>query len=164
MNKIEGFEDIADAIDHQQGIFDGAAPAINGASAMANYARAHTRPAQQGLIISFTCEGCGRPRDLVAEYPELIAIKYGLQPHVAYQGLQQRVVMNPTAWGYDQQHRMWFPDGRCSCGWPARPLLSVTEAENALRLAQSSGWIPPQAVQQLSHHCDAMRQRMAGAR
>jgi hypothetical protein len=155
-----GFRNI---VEGQQGIFDAAQPALGGDSAMASYAKATTSPTREGLKIEFQCENCGNGRILVAEWPELIACKYGLQPHVAYGPLAQRgiqVVQSPAAWGYDQENQAWFPDLRCRCSWPSRPLVSLQEIEQMLRAAVSRGFLSQIDNKKLSDHCFAMAQQM----
>jgi hypothetical protein len=133
---------------------------------VSDYARAKVKPTENGMLIEMTCEGCGKGRQLVvAEYPELIAIKYGLQPHVAYAPLMQRgikVLVAPVAWGYDQDHQAWFPDLKCGCGWPQRPLIAVQEATSVLNAALSRGWLATSDEKQLSMHCHQMRQGRSG--
>ena len=154
-----------DVLNSQQGIFGNDAPTINGGSAMTEFATARTTPTEQGLVVEMMCESDGRMRSMTIEYPELVAIKYGIQPQAAYGHIVAQGKSVPfltgqlTALGYDQKAKRWFPDGRCSCGAPLRPLISVAEAEGALRAAQAAPWIPVQTVNELSNHCARMAQR-----
>lgn len=147
----------ADVVETQRGIFGGAEAAISGKSAMEDWVSARTTPMAKGLKILFQCESCGHRLELVAEYPELIAIRAGLQPHVAFPP-GTRVLIHPTVWGFDRDQNAWFPDVKCPCGMPLRTFISVAEASAALVKAQDSAWISGQVVQQLSQHCARQRQ------
>jgi len=163
MSDEKRFKDYwSDISEKQQGIFGEAS--LDGTSAMNEYNQAKTTVTPDGLEIRVHCENCGRQPAVTAEFPELIAIKYGLQPHVAYGPLiaQGRKILQgqATAWGFDPAKKMWFPDAKCSgCGWPVRPLISVGEAEAAIRAGQGSGWIPLAVVEQLSKYCFDLKSR-----
>lgn len=146
-----------DVVEGQRGIFGGAEASVTGRGAMDDWISARTQPTPEGLVIRLMCESCGTPREVTPEYAELIAIKYGLQPHVAFNG--QGVLKHPTLWGFDQNHRAWFPDAKCPCGMALRPLITVAEAGKALDVAVNSGWIPLKFVQDLSRFCAQMQQR-----
>lgn len=148
-----------DVVDGQRGIFGGAEASVTGRGAMDDWIQARTQPSKEGLVIHLMCESCGSRRTVTPEYPELIAIKYGLQPHVAWAGTG--VLHTPTVWGFDQRMNAWFPDAICpgACQQPLRPLITIAEADEALRRAQQSGWISPKTVQDMSKHCAAMQMR-----
>ena len=154
-----------DIMGSQQGIFGNDAPSVAGNSAMTEFANARAVPTPEGLAISLQCERDGRPQTVVAEYPELIAIKYGISPHIAYgqavaQGHKIPYLNGPaTQWGYDPNMKRWFPNAACRCGAPIQPRISVAEAESALRAAQAAPWIEVAIVTQLSNFCAKMAGR-----
>jgi len=150
-----GFEDI---VDQQQGIFQDGSATIAAESAMTEFSKAKPHPAAEGMVYEVMCENCG-PRKIAVEWPEFVAIRQGISPHVAYQG--QPVLRGPaTPWGFDQTHQAWFPDIRCSsCQFQFRMMVTPSEIEQALGYATRRGWIALQAVQQLAQLCMAMKQR-----
>lgn len=149
-----GFEDV---YDKQKGIFG--AETIDGSSAMDQYANAKSTPTEQGLLVQFTCEGCGKNINCVVTYPELFAIKHGVPAQNVYQGTQ---LAPNCAWGYDQNNNGWFPDLRDSCNWPLRPIISAVEANNAINAGTQRGWLNLGAAQQLNARCAQMRASMGG--
>lgn len=150
MSNKYGFDDVIDA---QRGIFGSAEASISGSSAMNDWSTPKSTPTEAGLAVDLQCEACGTPRRVTMEYPELIAIKYGLQP----QAILPRLNIQCSQWGYDPSNRMWYPDARCSCGMALRPMITVGEGDAALRIAQAQKWLKPEFVNQLSNVCDQAR-------
>lgn len=159
MSDKYGFEDI---VDQEQGIFSDGSAGISTESAMTQFSKAKPEPNPEGIVYEVMCENCG-PRKIVVEWPELVAIRNGISPHVAYQG--QSVLRGPpTVWGFDQGTQRWFPDIRCGqCRWQFRMMVSMGEVDQGIRFATGKGWIQPAHVQQLSSLCAMVKQR-AGMR
>jgi hypothetical protein len=157
-NNKYGYEDI---IDNSKGIFGSDCAGLCG-SAMDAFSDAAAKPDQAGMLYEVTCENCG-PRRIVVEWPELIAIKNQISPHIAFQRAPN-LVRSPTAWGFDGRHQSWFPDIRCSsCNWQFRMMVSPGEVERGLRTAMSQGWITEPAYQQITGLCHQMKQAVAPA-
>ena len=155
-NSKYGFDDI---VDNQKGIFGADCAGLCG-SAMDAFSQANGVPDPSGMMYEVTCENCG-PRKIVVEWPELIAIKNSISPHVAFQRAPS-LVQNPTAWGFDQRHQCWYPDIRCrSCNWQFRMMVHPGEVERGLRLAVSQGWVPESAFAQISGICQQMKQMIS---
>ena len=93
-----GFDDI---VDSEQGIFSDGNAGIVKESAMTQFSRAKPVPTPEGVLYEVMCENCG-PRKLAVEWPELVAVRQGISPHVAYHG-QPILRGPPTVWGFDQE-------------------------------------------------------------
>lgn len=129
--------------------------------AMGAFESAQTRSDKDGVMVKGACNRCGDGHKVVVEYAELIALKYGLSPHVAFHGTN--VLQSPCAWMYDNDQHAWYPTGlRCHCGETYTVYISSTEGEGHLRTARQRGFLPPQAEQQLSQHASQISQRMRG--
>lgn len=151
-----GFDDI---VDNQKGIFGSDCAGLCG-SAMDAFSQANGVPTPEGMVYEVTCENCG-PRKIVVEWPELIAIKSQISPHIAFQRAPN-LVQQPTAWGFDARHQGWYPDVRCrSCNWQFRMMVSPVEVERAIRVAISQGWIPEAAFGQIMNLCAQVKQMVA---
>lgn len=157
MTNKHGYDDI---VDSQQGIFGDECSGICG-SAMSAFSKARGEPDQEGLIFEVVCENCG-PRKIIVEWPELVAVKFGISPHIAYQG-QPGILQQPTQWGFDRNSQNWYPDIRCAkCQWQFRLMMSPGEVEGGLRAAVGKGYLPNQSYQQLAALCSGMKQRVMG--
>jgi hypothetical protein len=131
--------------------------------AMGNFESAQTRTDKEGVVIRGACNRCGDTHKVVVEWAELIALKYGLSPHVAFHGTNG-VLQSLTAWMYDNEQHAWYPTGlRCHCGETYTVYLTAGEGEGHMRTARQRGFIPPQAEAQLSKHASDVSQRMRGA-
>lgn len=153
MSDKNHFDDMGD-LDGQQGIFGGA-DAVTGRSAIDDVTRgARTQAQQDGYHIHHQCEGCGRHRDTIVEYPELIAVKYRVSPHLAYQGIRVPMMSGPLMqWGYDSQRDAWFPGQSCACNYGAKLLVTVSEATSVIDKALQRGWLPIDLYNQLAQRC-----------
>lgn len=155
-NNKYGYDQI---IDNQKGIFGADCAGLCG-SAMDAFSESQAVPDASGMMYEVTCENCG-PRKIVVEWPELVAIKNQISPHIAFQRAPN-LVQQPTAWGFDQRQQCWFPDLRCrSCNWQFRLMVSPNEIERGLRYAISQGWLPEQAFAQISNLCAQVKQMVA---
>lgn len=151
-----GYDDI---IDSSKGIFGSDCAGLCG-SAMDAFSQANGNPTPEGVTYEVTCENCG-PRKIVVEWPEFIAIKNQISPHIAFQRAPQ-LVQSPTAWGFDARQQCWYPDVRCrSCNWQFRMMVHPGEVERSLRIALSQGWIQDAAFAQVSGLCQQMKQMVA---
>lgn len=156
-NEKYGFDDI---LDSQKGIFGSDCAGLCG-SAMDAFSEAKGTPDPQGMMYEVVCENCGN-RKIIVEWPEMVAIKHSISPHIAFQQFPN-VVRNATAWGFDQNNQCWFPDIRCSsCNWQFRMLVHPGEVERGLRFAVSKGWLSEQAYSQIANVCARVKQSVNG--
>jgi hypothetical protein len=110
-----------------------------------------------------SCRGCGRGVKLTVEYPELVAIKYSVAPHVAFAN-QPGVLNSPCQWAYSPRERAWWPNYPCShCRTPVAPLITADEAEKHLAEARRSSWIDPNGEQYCAKVCSAVSQQQQAA-
>lgn len=130
-----------DVLGSTTGIFDGT---LGMRDAHAEHHRASVRPQPDGLHIAFQCQSCGTGKEVIAYWPEIVAITFGLQPHVAYAGLSLPVQV--SEWRYDAKQKIWTPPSRCTCGDWLLPALSPAEASHFLSIAEGSGWINAQQL------------------
>lgn len=161
-NDKYGFDDIVDA---QQGIFANGAASIADESAMASHSMVKSRPTQEGLVYDLSCPYCGERKPIVVEWAELIAVRHGISPHIAYQG---RPVLKgpPTPWVFDPNEQGFFPDGAqdqrgmpCRCSNRIKLTITMQEIDGKLGAAQRNGLLNPEMVQQLSQLCMAVKQQ-----
>jgi hypothetical protein len=151
-----GFGDI---LGSTTGIFDGT-QGLRDAHGEHHRARAVARP--EGIVINFDCQSCGVPKAVIANWPEVVALTYGVQPHLAYQGFQLPPGMSISEWRYDQAQQAWTPPSRCGCGDWLLPAMTINEAAAHLSTAERNGWLGKEDAARLKHVAMAARQRMGG--
>lgn len=123
-------------------------------------------PTQHGVIMQFSCQGCGRPTQLTVEWPEMIAIKYGVNPVMAYQQYPQ-ALQEPVRWEWMQNHPdprkrefAWRPDLKCRhCQYWYPLRVERTEPEKYLAAGRAAGFVNQQLEGQLSQICAAVAQQ-----
>ncbi len=158
MNEKYGFEDIMDS---QRGIFGSDAASVASGSAMDAFQQAERVPTDAGMAYKVMCEN-GHPTQITVEWPELVAVKNMISPHIAYQG-NPKILQQPVAWGFDAHTQQWFPDVKCGqCGWPFRLMIPMSEIDSGIRYAIGKGLLPEMTARQLSGICQAVKQRVSG--
>jgi hypothetical protein len=159
MARPEGFEDAENIINGQKGIFGDDCAGLCGDSAMTAFSSAPRVTTPQGVIYDVVCEnGDSGLTKILVEWPEIIAMKVNISPHLAFQGQQG---YPQTQWGFDSKEQAWYPDVRCSrCNWPFRLMVSPGEIESNLRAGVSKGFLSDQDVQRIAQHCAMVRQRI----
>ncbi|MDD5007591.1 MAG: hypothetical protein PHC68_04200 [Syntrophorhabdaceae bacterium] len=142
LGNYDGFGDI---VSGHQGIFDGL-----GGQALKTHDSVHSEVTKDGLVLEFYCHGCGKPRQLVVEYPELIALRYGVNPAVAFRG-QTRILATPINWRFVSEENAWKPDMTCDgCAFHLFVRIAPSEPQKYLEAARQKGLLAPQYEQQLS--------------
>lgn len=147
-NEWDNFDDIVHG-ESFGGIYDKASPGLD-----AGYDRINTvttSPTPQGLALEFRCQGCGKTRRLTLEWPELVALKHQISPHVAFahnappQLVQAARVTDPTHWTWRGKEG-WGLVMRCnnSCNFHYPIRLAADEPDKYLRQATRLGLIDPQ--------------------
>lgn len=116
----------------------------------------HAQPQREGLIFQFECSICGTITLLQAEWPEMVALKYGVNPTVAFRQLPN-LLKEPTDWAFQKNENGeagWRPDVKCtSCPAKLDLLIEPHEPERYLAAARRAGFINPQGEQQISQIC-----------
>jgi len=126
------------------------------------------RVRRDGVALEFACRGCAVPKEVVLEWPEVIALKYGIDPALAFRN-NTNVLSNPTHFQFKSEEGGWVPDLRCpSCDFALAVVVGPDEPERWLASARRSGAINPQSEQQLSQFVAGMansaRSQMQAAR
>ncbi len=153
------YDSFGDVIDKQSGIFGTDAGGLS--DGLGEHDSTKTQATPGGVVVEMFCRGCGRPCRIVAEYPELVAVKYSVSPRMAF-GAMPNVIQVPVEWLYSSVTGGWYPDEKCQqCRSPCNPHFTPNEAEQHLATARSKNWINPQGEQQLSQIAVAARQRVA---
>jgi hypothetical protein len=130
-----------------------------------------THPTQQGVALEFRCHGCGKTRRLTLDYPEIVALKNQMSPHIAFgpqapPQLRQVQVTDPTNWTW-RGHEGWGLNMRCDkCPYHYSVRMSADEPDKILRSALRLGFIDQrgyQGVNQLVHqYAQHLHQRRQG--
>lgn len=142
MNNHDRFTDV---VDGSAGIFDGSTTGIAGTQGGLNsFDSPTTTSRQDGVAVGMQCRGCGRPVEMLVEYPELVCVRYGVSPHLVFQLYPQlrSQVREVTEWQYSQANQGWAPVQTCaSCRTWVPPIFTPEEAERLLAKARRSGWL-----------------------
>lgn len=155
----DDFDKFGDIINGNNGIFGAESAAME--QGLANFDSARTVATADGVVVEMACRGCGRGVKLTLEYPELVAVKYNVAPHVAFHG-KPNIVRNPVAWAYSPREQAWWPNYPCShCRTPCAPLVTPEEAEKHLAKARRNNWINPQGEQYVASIAGAAAQAQA---
>jgi len=138
MSQYDAFGDV---INESNGIFSAEASNIAGRNGgLTAHDQAKTVPMQQGVMVIMNCRGCPRPLQITIEYPELVAIKYGVSPHEAF-ARHPHIVQELTEWRYNPDQG-WWPVRVCpGCRNIAGPMFTFEEAEALLSNARRRNWI-----------------------
>ena len=115
---------------------------VFGGTADAGFYKPDLELSHDGLEISYIDQEDMRPRAVMVEFPELVAIRYMIPPHIAFQGT--RVIQNATPWGRNGNH--FFPQG-------CRVAISPQEANNRLEEAVKEGYLSESDYNTLCNHC-----------
>jgi hypothetical protein len=166
VNSKNDFDAFGDIINTQTGIFSGESAGIE--PGLQNFDRAQTVAKPDGVKIVMHCravagsgQGCGRAVEIDIEYPELVALKYGISPHAAFQG-QPNVSAQPGEWRYNEREQAWFPLLACpNCRTLTLVFVTPEEAEKHLATARRQGWINPKGEQFASQVAAARAQQLA---
>lgn len=147
MNRRD-FDAFGDIINEQAGIFGNEQAGLE--PGLSKHDAVHAKPTPQGVVLQIACQGCGRPTHMTVEWPEMVALKYGVNPVVAFR--QHRGVLNdPTPWEFLPHEGSWRPDLRCrQCKFHFPVRLEPHEPERYLSAARRAGYINPSGENQIS--------------
>lgn len=102
---------------------------------------------QHGLVLEFFCQGCGSSKQMIVTYPELVAMKYGVNPALAFQGIP-----GIDSWQFVQQEQAWRPQLQChECQFHIPLRVQPNECERHLQVARRRGFLNPETEQKLSN-------------
>lgn len=165
MSKDE-FDAFGDIINSQTGIFSDESASLE--PGLHNFDRAQTVETPQGVKVVMHCrqvvgsgQGCGRSIELTIEWPELVALKYGISPHAAYAG-RAEIMNEPGEYRYSPRQQAWHPVQGCpNCRTLVLVFVTAEEAEKHLTNARRQGWINPAGEQHASRVAAGAAQALA---
>jgi hypothetical protein len=156
MGDDKNFDRFHDVVIGNRGIAEG--------QALSEHEQVHSAVTPEGPVLEFTCQGCGTPIQMTLEWPEVIALKYGIDPALCWRG-QQQVVGNPMPFSYSSKENAWVPLGRCgngACNWYYGIRIFPHEPERWLQQARRSRFIDTVVENQLSQYATAMANQARG--
>lgn len=143
----DDFDELERATDKIGGIFAG--------DAVEKFDRPQTKVKKDGYYISHHCVHCHRFRNLLISYPELVGLKYGIEPHFFASKLPLFKLPIPpdvTPWHFDAASGRWYPHNQCvNCGKVTKIAITQREAGGILDNASAQGYINPQSLQVYSN-------------
>lgn len=158
----ENYDAFGDIREEAAGIFDAEQAALQ--PGLKRHQAVHDQTTKSGVMLQFECQVCGQPSVFEAEYPEIVAIKYGVNPVVAFHG-RQGILQNPTRWEFLPEKNGWKPEARCgSCHAFIDALIEPHEPEKFLQSARRRGFINPEGESQVSQICAQAAQAGQSAR
>ncbi len=151
-NDYDAFEDV---IGSYHGVFGDTEPGLD--PGLKKYETVQAKPTQQGVVFQLTCQGCGKPTQMLVEWPEMVALKYGVNPAIAFRA-HPAILSNPTRWewlgvakGDRSPEQAWRPEIRCRhCDFHFPLRVSSAEPERFLAAARRAGFINQAGEQQVS--------------
>ncbi len=151
---MNNFDQFGDVVDGSAGIFDGSTTSIAGTQGgLHSFDSPTTTPRADGVAVGMQCRGCGKPVELLVEYPELVCVKYGISPHLVMQAFPQLrgQVHAITEWQYSTANQGWAPMQICQhCHTWIPPIFSPEEAQRLLDKARRFGWLNLEAEKVIS--------------
>ena len=142
-------EELAEVRRQGFGVFDGQ---------MRQQEQVDVQPDASGVTLRYTCQGCGLGTSVLVEWPELVALKYYVNPARAFHG-HARIVQEPLACEWSPDQHAWKVLADCpngGCGFHAGLRIQPDEPERWLALGRRRGWINPAGEQQVSQHCQQL--------
>lgn len=143
----DDFDELERSTDAIGGIFSG--------DAAERFERPRGRIEKDGYYIAHHCVHCHRFRNLMISYPELVAVKYGIEPHFYASRLpmfQLPIPQDMSPWHLDTPTGRWYPHNQCTnCGKVTKLAMTQSEAGTIINNAASQGIIHPQALQRYAN-------------
>jgi hypothetical protein len=148
-----------------QGLFSDGNGAMG--DGLCSYDKVVHQVVQSGLANEFQCRNCGAPIRLVVEWPEIIAIRCGISPHLAYQGNHRFSSFAQNKWRKADKRcgDYWVPEGiKCNkCGKEVYVLLSSGECAAHINKGKQKSVVPAYE-RELGAYALAMQKRYQGMR
>lgn len=152
--KVDNFEDV---VENWNGIFG---------NSIAQHDHVGSELHREGIEFSFQCGGCKLHMGLLIEWPEFVAMKYGLDPAAAFRNRRGMTSGDVMSWVFSKQEQRWRPNPhteRCpNCNFTRPIRLTHDEPERQLKRGRRAGHINPAAEQQVSALCDSIRKQARG--
>ena len=153
-DNYDAFEDVRNTT---VGIFGQEQAALD--AGLKKHDSVHAQVRADGVALQFSCQGCGSTRLLTVEYPEIVALKYGVNPMVAF-AQAQGVVRSPTRWEFLPHEQAWRPHLKCTnCNFWFPLRVSPDEPERFLSAARRQGFIKPEGEMAVSQICVKAQQQ-----
>lgn len=144
-NNYDAFEDV---IGSYHGVFGATESGLD--SGLKKHESVDAKPTQQGVVFELSCQGCGKPTQMMVEWPEIVALKYGGNPAVVFRQ-HPGIIRNPTRWEFRPDEQAWRPDMQCrTCQFHIPLRVGPGEPERYLAIARRSGFINPAGEQRVS--------------
>lgn len=156
----DNFDKFGDVIQDSEGIFAGGMGAID--DGLKKFDSASYQVRSDGVLVEMQCRGCGRPKHMLVEWPEIVAIRCNVSPHAAYGNVGQ-LQRFASVWrpAQAQSEPSWVPEGT-ACNWCqqlVQPVFSVAECYRLVLKAKESRSLSEQDEVQLGNLCMAAAQR-----
>ena len=159
-NNYDGFGDILSQTD---GVFGADQAAIQ--PGLKRHRTVNHQLDESGVVFQFECQVCGQPSVLTVEYPEMVALKYGVNPVIAFRA-HPKVLKELTRWEFSPGDNGWKPDVKCmACNATHKDLIiEPHEPELHLQGARRRGYINGQGEHTVSQICAQYAQAGQGVR
>lgn len=166
------FDQFADVKAKSFGIFASGMGAVD--DALKEHTRVNSRLVDRGMLAELPCSGCGKPKQMIVEWAELVAIRCGISPYDAFSAHPQ---LQPYASQWrratardmrelapNQQGEHWVTQGiNCGkCGVPIEMMLSPDECSVALTHAKRQNMISKEWEQGVGNWCLNQRRARGG--
>lgn len=160
---MSNYDDFRDIVERNQGVFGDTEASLE--PGLRAHDGVQSRVMPEGAAFEFRCDGCGKMRRLILEYPELVALKFRLSPHVAFRGQAAQFCRSPSTWVWAPEEHAWRLKLQCSsCPWHYRLKLSPQEPEQYLARARRENYINRDGEAAVQNHCNAMFQHLQQGR
>lgn len=144
------YDGFGDVINGTTGIFDEQGAALE--SGLKKHDSVQAKATREGLALSVNMPCCGRPRQFLVDWPEIVAMKYSVNPAVAFRNTN--IVESPTSWQYRADEDAWRPNQKCpEHGFWLPIRLLRHEPEKFLAQARGRGLINSEAEAVVAQHC-----------
>jgi hypothetical protein len=168
-NQSNSYDPFGDVDADTQGVFSAEQAALRPGLKQLRTVHAVVRP--EGILMQFDCQVCGIPTVMMIEYPEVVALKYGVNPVIAFRA-HPSILQEPTRWEFSPGATVndptgWRPDIKCcQCNANANKDFCIEQHEPELLLqgARRRGYINPAGEQQISQICAQAAQGGQGVR
>jgi hypothetical protein len=144
-NDYDAFEDV---IGDYNGVFGATEAGLD--PGLKKHEDVQVKTTKHGVVFQLSCQGCGKPTQMTVEWPEMVALKYGVNPAIAFRG-HSGMIQNPTRWEFRPDEQAWRPDMQCRhCQFHIPLRVSPAEPERFLAAGRRSSYINPQGEQQVA--------------
>ncbi len=148
MSDYDAFQDVIEGVN---GIFGAEQAGLD--SGLKKHDSVHAKATPRALVFQLNCQGCGKPTHLEVEWPELVALKYGVNPVIAFRG-RPNMLQSPTRWEFRPAEQAWRPEIKCrNCGFHVPLRVAPDEPERHLAVARRREFINQQGEHAVAQIC-----------